>query len=111
MNFKILKFINENVTFYGTEGKFGVVKVNGEADETEFPAGQGRLYDISFFEDGFSGQEYKITATHQDIGDSVELSEQAIGGNQNQAKFGFHNAGLWKIDVTVDGEPYLVEKQ
>lgn len=99
-------FTNENVILYGTEGKFGVVKLNGETDEPEFPVGQGRLYDIYFLEDGFSGQDYKITATHQDTGELVKLHEQEIFNTESQAKFGVNEAGLWKIDVTVDGKPY-----
>lgn len=99
-------FTNENVILYGTEGKFGVVKLNGETDEPAFPADQGRLYAIYFLENGFSGQAYKITATHQDTGELVKLHEQEIFNTESQAKFGVNEAGLWKIDVAVDGKPY-----
>ena len=88
-------FTYKNLILYGTEGKIGVIKVNGETDEPEFLAGQGRLYDIYFLENGFSGHEYKITATHQDTGVSVKLYEQAIGNKESQAKLGFDEAGLW----------------
>lgn len=99
-------FTEDGTTLYGIDGKFGVSKVNGETDEPEFPATQGRLYDIHFLENELNGENYKITATHQDTGNIVTLTEQEMYGKYGQAKFGFDESGLWKIDVTVDDEPY-----
>ncbi|WP_153722160.1 hypothetical protein [Sporosarcina cascadiensis] len=97
-------FTKENQVLYGTEGKFGLTNINGP-DKPLFPAQQGRLYRIYFLEDVKGHSKYKITATHQDTGDSEELIETEIG-EETEVKIGFGEAGLWKIDVTVDGEPY-----
>lgn len=98
--------MDENRTFHGIEGKYGLIKQNGEADEPMFPVGQGRLYGVYFLEDDFDGARYKMTATHKDTGETVELYEWDIGNKQSGAKFGFDEAGIWKIKVTVDDKPY-----
>lgn len=97
-------FTKENQVLYGTEGKFGMINVNGP-DEPVFPAEQGRLYRIYFLENVEGHSKYKVTATQQGIGNSRQLAENYIG-KETEAKFGFDGAGLWKIDVTVDGKPY-----
>lgn len=99
-------FSDEGLVMHGTEGKFGMVKMNGEADEPDFPAGQGRLYQVYFLEDDFSGQQYHMTAVKQDTDVLEDLYEQAVGNGESAVKFGFDEAGLWKIAVYVDGEPY-----
>lgn len=101
-------FTVDNKTFHGVEGKFGLIKANGEEDEPVFPAGQGRLYDLYFLEsdDHFEGSRYKVTATHKDTGKSLELTEWDIGSGQSGAKFGFEESGIWKIEVAVDDKPY-----
>ncbi|OEH91105.1 hypothetical protein [Bacillus solimangrovi] len=43
-------FTKDNMTLYGTKGKFGIIKVNGKADEPEFPVGEGRLYAVYFLD-------------------------------------------------------------
>lgn len=97
-------FTKDGQVLYGTEGKFGMVNINGP-DKPVFPAGQGRLYRMYFLEDLDGYSKYKITATHQDTGNSEKLVETDIG-DETEAKFGFDEAGLWKVEVTVDGEPY-----
>jgi hypothetical protein len=101
-------FTNKNMTLHGTKGKFGIIKVNGESDEPEFPVGQGRLYHVYFLEStkDFNGKRYKMVATHKDTGEAVKLYEWEIDNKQSGAKFGLDKVGLWKIDVTVDDEPY-----
>ncbi|ATP40870.1 hypothetical protein CSE16_12900 [Solibacillus sp. R5-41] len=98
----------DNLTLHGTEGKFGVIKVNGESNEPEFPAKQGRLYAVYFLDslEELNGKKYKMTATHKETGESVKLHEKNIEMEQNAAKFGFDKLGLWKIDVTIDEKPY-----
>lgn len=97
-------FTKENQVLYGTEGKFGMININGP-DKPVFPAEQGRLYRIYFLEDVKGYSKYKITATHQDTGDSEKLIDTEIG-EETEAKLGFGESGFWKIDVTIDGEPY-----
>lgn len=97
-------FTKDNQVLYGTEGKFGIINVNG-AEQPVFPANQGRLYRIYFLKDMKEHSKYKITATHQETGNTEELIETEIA-EETEAKLGFGKAGLWKIDVTVDGEPY-----
>lgn len=99
---------DNNKTFHGVEGKFGLIKANGEPDEPEFSAGQGRLYDVYFLESAtdFVGERYKMTATHKESGKTVELYEWDIINGQSGAKFGFDESGVWKIDVAVDDKPY-----
>ena len=101
-------FTYENMTLHGTEGKFGIIKVNGESDEPEFPVDEGRLYHVYFLEsaEDFSGKRYKMVATHEEIGETVELYEWEIENKQSGAKFVLDKEGLWKIDISVDDEPY-----
>ena len=98
----------DNLTLHGTEGKFGVFKVNGESNEPEFPAKQGRLYAVYFLDspEELNGKKYKMTATHKETDETVKLHEKNIEKEQNGAKFGFDKPGVWKIDVTIDEKPY-----
>ncbi|HWL22575.1 MAG TPA: hypothetical protein VNR38_02275 [Ureibacillus sp.] len=99
-------FHNEKLTLYGTEGKFGVIKVNGEAGEPAFPVGQGRHYDVYFFDNpaNLNGKKYKMLATHKKTKETVQLYEWEIDNNKSGAKFSLDKPGLWKIDVSVDEE-------
>jgi hypothetical protein len=54
----------------------------------------------------FNGKGYKMVATHKDICETVELYEWEIDNKQSGAKFVLDKEGLWKIDVSVDDEPY-----
>jgi hypothetical protein len=102
-------FIADNMTFHGTEEKFGIIKANGEGFEPEFPVvGQGRLYHVYFLDSAkdFNGKKYKMMATHKDTGETVKLYEWDIENKQSGAKFGLDKTGLWKIDVSVDDEQY-----
>jgi hypothetical protein len=101
-------FTYENMTLHGTAGKFGMIKVNGESDEPEFPVSEGRQYQVYFLErsEDFNGKPYKMVATHKDTGETVKLYEWEIDNKQSGAKFVLDHVGLWKIDVLVDDEPY-----
>jgi hypothetical protein len=101
-------FTDGNMKLYGTEGKFGIIKANGESGEPEFPVGKGRLYNIYFLKsaEDFKGKRYKMVATHKDSGETVDLYEWEIENNQSGAKFVLDKEGLWKINVSVDGKPY-----
>lgn len=101
-------FTYDNMTLHGTEEKFGMNKVNGESDEPEFPVNKGRQYNVYFLEsiEDFNGKRYKMTATHQNSDDIVELYEWQIDNKQSGAKFALDKEGLWKIDILVDDEPY-----
>ncbi|TQR15505.1 hypothetical protein [Psychrobacillus vulpis] len=98
----------DNLTLHGTEGKFGIIKVNGESNEPEFPVTQGRLYEVYFLDSSeeLNGKKYKMMATHQETGETVKLHEKNIEKEQNAAKFGFDKLGLWKIDITIDEKNY-----
>lgn len=99
----------DNLTFHGTEGKFGMVKANGESDEPEFPVGEGRLYHVYFLDSAkdINDEKYKLVATHKDTGKTVELYELVIENKLSGAKFFLDKTGLWKIDVvSVDDEQY-----
>ncbi|AXI00930.1 hypothetical protein DV702_15160 [Sporosarcina sp. PTS2304] len=97
-------FTKESQVLYGTEGKFGMININGP-DQPVFPAEQGRLYRMYFLEDVNEYSTFKIIATHQNTGASEQLIDTEIG-EETEAKLGFGESGLWKMDVTVDGEPY-----
>ena len=101
-------FTYENMTLHGVEGEFGILKVNGESDEPEFPVSEGRLYHIYFLgsDEDFNGERYKMEATHKDTGETVELYEWGVGNRQSGAKFVLDKEGNWRIDVSVDNEPY-----
>ena len=74
-------FIADNMTFHGTEEKFGIFKANGDGLEPEFPVvGQGRLYYVYFLDtsNDFNGKKYKMMATHEDTGETVKLYEWDI---------------------------------
>jgi|GEM_PF-5278157 len=47
-----------------------------------------------------------MVATHLDTDKTVKLYEWDIDNHRSGAKFGLDKEGLWKIDVTVDDEPY-----
>jgi len=98
----------DNLSLSGTEGKFGIIKANGESDEPEFPVGEGRKYHVYFLDSAkdFNGKKYKMNATHKDTGDAVKLYEWNIENKQSGAKFVLDKTGLWKIDVTIDEKPY-----
>ena len=100
-------FIHDGKTMYGVEGKVGIVKENGEEKEPFFPATQGRLYNISFFEDAkeFYGKEAKITATNQNTGDTVELAKIRVSSTMS-SKLSFNKEGLWKVDITIEDKPF-----
>ncbi|MFG6119744.1 MULTISPECIES: hypothetical protein [Thalassobacillus] len=105
-------------TFYGKEGKFAIVKENGNENEPAFPAGpQGRHYSVYFWgeSDELIGKTYTLTATHEEADESVTLYEWRISGNNSSevsadassgAKFGLDKAGLWLMEVTVEGEEF-----
>jgi hypothetical protein len=101
-------FTYENMTLHGTEGRFGIMKVNGESDEPEFPVSEGRLYHVYFLDsdEDFNGKRYKMEATHKDTGETVQLYEWDIDSKQSGAKFVLEKEELWKIDVSVGDEPY-----
>ena len=104
-------FTYENITMYGTEGKIGIVRVNGKPDEPgvlDFPATQGRLYEIYFFEqlNDMLGKDFKMEASLQDSDETVQLVKSVFWGSKTRAKFGFGQEGLWKITVTIDDKPY-----
>ncbi|MFG6113945.1 hypothetical protein ACGTN9_02060 [Halobacillus sp. MO56] len=108
----------EDRTYYGKEGKFAIVKENGESDEAAFPAGpQGRLYSVFFWGDPeeLIGKEYTLIATHEEADESIELYKKAISGNSFEdisadaasgAKFGLDKPGLWLMEVLVEGEDF-----
>ncbi len=101
-------FNAENLTLHGIEGKFGIIKVNGEGFEPEFPVDQGRLYHVLFLDSSkdFNGKKYKMIALHQDADESIKLYEDTIESNKSGAKFFLDKKGLWKIDVFIDDEHY-----
>ena len=100
-------FTKDNMILHGLEEKLGIIKINGESDEPEFPVGdEGRLYQVYFLEKDFIGKNFKMTATHKDTGETVKLYEWAIENKQSEAKFGFDKKGIWKISVLVDEKPY-----
>ena len=78
-------FTYDNLTLYGTEGKFGMIKVNGENGEPEFPVNKGRQYNVYFFEntEDFNGKRYKMDATHKDTDETAELYEWEIENKQS----------------------------
>lgn len=97
-------FTKDNQVLYGTEGKFGMINMNGESDPV-FPAEEGRLYRAYFLEDVEGYSKYQITATHEKSGKTEKLLDMDIA-EVSEFKFGFNEAGRWKMDVTIDGEPY-----
>ncbi|MBH0175702.1 hypothetical protein IHV09_19195 [Fictibacillus sp. 23RED33] len=101
-------FTQENLTLYGTKGKFGIIKVNGEANEPEFPVGQGRHYAVYFFDKSkeINGKKYKLSAIHKDSKEAIQLYEWDIENNKSGAKFFLDKEGLWKLNVSIDDEPY-----
>jgi hypothetical protein len=101
-------FTHDNNTLFGTKGKFGIIKTNGESNEPEFPVGQGRQYHVYFLDDikDLNGKKYKMMATHKDSDKTVNLYENEIQNMQSGAKFGLNKGGLWKIDVLIDGDEF-----
>jgi hypothetical protein len=101
------QFEHDDMKLYGTEGKFGIVKLNGKAGEPAFPVGEGRHYGVYFLENStdHNAKKYRMSATHKDSKEPVKLYEWGIGNNESGAKFFLDKEGLWKIDVTVDGDP------
>ncbi|MBT2640391.1 MULTISPECIES: hypothetical protein [unclassified Bacillus (in: firmicutes)] len=101
-------FTKDGKHLSGTEDQFGMTKMNGETDEPEFPAGKGRHYKLYFLDNSkdLTGKKYKMIGTHKDSGKSRELYQQEIMSMQSEAKFGFDEKGLWKIDIFIDDEEY-----
>lgn len=99
-------FTNDYMALHGVQGKFGIIKVNGEGDESEFPVNEGRLYQVYFLENDFNGESYKMTATYEGEEETAKLYEADIEDKQSGAKLAFDKDGLWKISVLVDEEPY-----
>ncbi|MFJ7954059.1 hypothetical protein ACIQZG_21385 [Lysinibacillus sp. NPDC096418] len=96
--------MHDEMILYGTEGKFGMMRANGEENEPDFPVGQGRLYNLYFLDSSQNndGKKFKMTATHQETNETVELYEWDIWNNKSGAKFGFDQEGLWKVTVTIE---------
>lgn len=99
-------FTKEGQRFYGVEGKIGIVRENGEKNEPDFPAQQGRLYSIYLWGNVQNGQVVKMLMTSQQTGEKVEILETEFWNNPISVKIGFEHGELWKIDVTVDDKPY-----
>ncbi|WP_404427019.1 hypothetical protein LG296_12835 [Ureibacillus chungkukjangi] len=100
-------FYIDDKKMYGVKGEIGLERLNGEENEPDFPATQGRLYNIHFFDASkeFYGEQAVITATHQNTGKTIELYN-LITSSIASAKFGFEDEGLWKISVSINEEPY-----
>ncbi|WP_456274650.1 hypothetical protein [Bacillus sp. AK031] len=100
-------FQHEAMTLYGTEGKLGIVKLNGKADEPAFPVGEGRHYGVYFLDESMNhnAKKYRMSATHEGTDETIQLYERGIGNNQSGAKFSLDKEGLWMFDVSVDEEP------
>ncbi|OIU68551.1 hypothetical protein [Rossellomorea aquimaris] len=98
----------EKEPIHGTEGKFEIVKVNGSSDEPPFPVGEGRHYEVYFLDDtaDMNGKKYRMTAIYKETEETVDLYEAVINNNRSGAKFALGKAGIWKIEVTVDEEPF-----
>jgi hypothetical protein len=102
------------LTLYGHEGKFGMVKMNNPNDAL-FRASRGGLYYLYFWgrEADIAGK-YKMTATHKDSGQTVQLYEWPLTKGNNDAgavaqsggRFGLSQPGLWKLDITLNGKPF-----
>ena len=101
-------FKHDNLTLNGVQGNIGFLRENGEPNEPDFPANQGRLYTIYILDDSkdLLDKNLKMTATQKDTGETIELGEFTNWGI-NPAKLGFGQEGLWKINVTIDQKPYV----
>lgn len=101
-------FTKAHLTYYGTNEKFGIIKVNGDSEEATFPVNQGRHYQLFFLDrsQDFNGKTYRMMATHEKSNKAIKLYESAIKDNQSGAKFVLKKAGLWKIDISVDKKPF-----
>lgn len=99
-------FTEDDQVFYGVQGKIGLVRENGEKNEPDFPAQQGRLYSIYLWDDELNGKVVNMSMTHEDTEEIVEIIEFENWNNKTGVKFGFEHEGLWKINVTVDNKPY-----
>lgn len=97
-------FTKDDQVLYGTEGKFGMININCGSDPV-FPAEEGRLYRAYFLENVEGYSKYQITATHKQSGRTEKLLDMDIA-EVSEFKFGVNEAGRWKMDVTIDGEPY-----
>ncbi|QWC21131.1 hypothetical protein KJK41_12350 [Bacillus haikouensis] len=98
----------EKDKMHGTEGKFEIVKVNGSSGEPPFPVGEGRHYEVYFLDGStdFNGEKYSMTATHKETKETVDLYEAVINNNRSGVKFALEKAGIWKVEVAVDEEPF-----
>lgn len=103
-------FMHEGMQLYGTDSVFGMIRVNGNINEPDFPVGQGRLYDLYFLDmtqdtQVNDGKKYKMTAIHQDTNETINLYEWDIWSNRSGAKIGFDKEGLWEVAVTINDAP------
>ncbi|MDF2668202.1 MAG: hypothetical protein K0R67_508 [Paenibacillus sp.] len=107
-------FVAGKLTLIGNEGKFGIIKMNNPRTDL-FRSGRGGLYYLYFWgkADDISGK-YRLTATHKNSGQTVQLYEWPIvkGANdagavgQSGGRFGLNETGLWKLSVTVNEKPF-----
>lgn len=96
-------------TLYGNEGKFGILRENGEGNNL-FNVGLGRLYGLYFWgnPEQLKGK-YKLVGIHKETNEKVQLYEWDIQKGQNPAqsdafsggKFGLNQPGLWRLDVYI----------
>lgn len=70
--------------------------------------GEGRLYHLYFLDPliDVNSKTFTLTATHQGTGENVKLYEWEIQNNMSGAKFGIDKKGLWRLNVTIDGQQY-----
>ncbi len=107
-------FLAGKLTLQGTEGKFGIIKMNNPRDVL-FRSGRGGLYYLYFWGKGdeVSGK-YSMTATHKESGQTIHLYEWPIvkGANdagaagQSGGRFGLNLPGLWKLNISVNEKPF-----
>ncbi|WP_127586878.1 hypothetical protein [Paenibacillus koleovorans] len=102
------------ITLHGHEGRFGLIKMNNPGDDL-FRAGRGGLYYLYFWGDPeeITGK-YKLSATHRDSGQTVQLYEWPIVKGPNDAgatgqsggRFGLALSGMWKLEISVNGKVF-----
>ncbi len=103
-------FMVGDVKLIGKEGKFGLRRMNGDANEEFANLGKGIHYYIYFWgnADRFIGK-YKLIATHKDTLEAIKLYEWPISLSadlgsvaQSGGKTGLDKPGLWKLEVYVN---------
>lgn len=86
-------------------------KISGEDTEPDFLVGEKRVYDLYFIEERedyhFNGRNYKMTATHLETKEHNLLSEMDIQDSHSIANFEFTRAGIWEIEVAIDGDDFI----